>query len=284
MGLNSNGTNQTVVERNLFRNNNQSGAASGNGIFSNFGVQNALIVNNLFTGHTSAAMVFNGDATHSNVTISGNRLVTDNSIALFRSSNFVIQNNISTDSQGSTIFIGGGVNGVLIQNNLLLNGATNGIRVTRFSEEDTPNQNVEAHFNCIQGNDIAGLQIDANSYVGDPLDATNNWWGHPSGPFNPVLNPTGQGDAVIVNPPDQTANTVDFIPWLTTDEPCRLLPNNAMPECICVPKVYNWVLVSEDIGNFTFTVPANPPPVTMDSSAGLPERVSASTPAWAPNN
>jgi hypothetical protein len=29
-----------------------------------------------------------------------------------------------------------------------------------------------------------------------------------------------------------------------------------MPECICVPKVFDWVLVSEDIGNFTFTVPA----------------------------
>jgi hypothetical protein len=35
-------------------------------------------------------------------------LFTDNFIALFRSSNFVIQNNISTDSKGLTNFIGVG--------------------------------------------------------------------------------------------------------------------------------------------------------------------------------
>jgi hypothetical protein len=52
------------------------------------------------------------------------------------------------------------------------------------------------------------------------------------------------------------------------------LPNNAMPECICVPKVYDWVLVSEDIGNFTFTVPAGAgcpttPTVTVTCATSL---------------
>jgi len=41
-----------------------------------------------------------------------------------------------------------------------------------------------------------------------PLNAENNWWGHPSGPYHSTLNPDGQGDNVSDN--------VDFDPWLTT--------------------------------------------------------------------
>jgi len=38
------------------------------------------------------------------------------------------------------------------------------------------------------------------------VNALNNWWGHPSGPFHPTLNPDGMGNAVSDN--------VDFDPWL----------------------------------------------------------------------
>src|SRR5690606_24957825 len=34
------------------------------------------------------------------------------------------------------------------------------------------------------------------------------------------------------------------------------VPNNVAPECICVPKVYDWVVISEDI---TTTVPVPTP-------------------------
>ncbi len=47
------------------------------------------------------------------------------------------------------------------------------------------------------------------------LDARYNWWGDPSGPYHPTLNPTGRGDHVSDN--------VLFEPWLTapgtTDTP-----------------------------------------------------------------
>ncbi|OHA08848.1 MAG: hypothetical protein A3B37_00670 [Candidatus Sungbacteria bacterium RIFCSPLOWO2_01_FULL_59_16] len=41
------------------------------------------------------------------------------------------------------------------------------------------------------------------------LDARNNWWGDPSGPFHPTLNASGAGDRV--------SDRVDFAPWLAGD-------------------------------------------------------------------
>lgn len=45
-----------------------------------------------------------------------------------------------------------------------------------------------------------------------PLDARENWWGDPSGPFHPEENPEGRGDRV--------SDFVRFEPWLT--EPVEL--------------------------------------------------------------
>lgn len=39
------------------------------------------------------------------------------------------------------------------------------------------------------------------------LSATNNWWGHISGPHDPISNPTGQGNSVSAG--------VDYAAWLT---------------------------------------------------------------------
>ncbi|GIV96555.1 MAG: hypothetical protein KatS3mg057_1212 [Herpetosiphonaceae bacterium] len=44
------------------------------------------------------------------------------------------------------------------------------------------------------------------------FDVANNWWGHPSGPFEATRNPSGQGDAVGVN--------LIFDPWLTSRPEC----------------------------------------------------------------
>src|SRR3989344_2361214 len=42
-----------------------------------------------------------------------------------------------------------------------------------------------------------------------PVDARNNWWGAPSGPYHPSLNPSGLGNEVY--------GDVLFEPWLTED-------------------------------------------------------------------
>lgn len=46
-------------------------------------------------------------------------------------------------------------------------------------------------------------------YLGYVVEATNNFWGHSSGPYHPELNPSGQGDRV--------SNGVNFNPWLDKD-------------------------------------------------------------------
>ncbi len=66
--------------------------------------------------------------------------------------------------------------------------------------------NVHVNFNNIFGNSDTDSYGISNSGIGT-LDAENNWWGDITGPYNPILNPSGLGDEVSDN--------VDFIPWLT---------------------------------------------------------------------
>ena len=51
------------------------------------------------------------------------------------------------------------------------------------------------------------LGIDTSENSGFSVVATNNWWGHPSGPYHPSLNPEGNGNPV--------SDYVIFNPWLT---------------------------------------------------------------------
>jgi hypothetical protein len=51
------------------------------------------------------------------------------------------------------------------------------------------------------------------------LDARNNYWGDPSGPYHPTLNPFGQGDTIL-------SDSVLFIPWLTSP------PDTTMPNAV----------------------------------------------------
>jgi len=61
----------------------------------------------------------------------------------------------------------------------------------------------EIIFNTITDNDNFGI----NSTEGGKVNATHNWWGHSSGPYHPILNPSGKGDNVTDN--------VEFEPWLS---------------------------------------------------------------------
>jgi len=62
-----------------------------------------------------------------------------------------------------------------------------------------------ANFNNIVGNDDFGICKENPPSV----DATDNWWGDASGPYNESTNPDGQGNAVSDN--------VNFAPWLTQE-------------------------------------------------------------------
>jgi hypothetical protein len=63
-----------------------------------------------------------------------------------------------------------------------------------------------------------GYALNATENMGVIIEATNNWWGDSSGPYHPLLNPLGQGDAVT--------DTVNFQPWLLYAPICGNLNND----------------------------------------------------------
>jgi len=82
------------------------------------------------------------------------------------------------------------------------------------------NAPLEIHDNNIFGNDAPAVGVDTLcTYT---IDAVNNWWGDPTGPFHPTLNPYGLGDTV--------GDNVLFNPWLTSymgiqDNPIDIHPS-----------------------------------------------------------
>ncbi|PYU21471.1 MAG: hypothetical protein DMG30_17445 [Acidobacteria bacterium] len=217
--LDSTCTNPTLVQFNLIQNNNNPGPGFGNGIETNFGLCNATIDSNRSSGHVNTSMLF--VATQSNLAISNNELVggTPERIVLANTAMSSITGNVSTGSTSSgTIRLFGGDSNVAINSNTLLNGMRGIFVDDPFSI--SPNSGVTAHFNCIKGNSVAGLEAAAGGHSGT-LNAENNWWGSSTGPTN-ASNPGGTGDAVV----DPDSN-VDFTPWLTSPPgpPCPAAPN-----------------------------------------------------------
>lgn len=144
---------QTVVQRNSFRNNNQSGPAGGNSVYSDQGLSNVLIDSNGFTGATSAGInLSGGSGTQFNVTISNNTMTNGDRIVLFNlTSSSISGNMLSGMPQSGAIVPAGGVNGLTITSNTISNNTNRGIRVGDFLG-GSPNVNVTAHFNRIVGN------------------------------------------------------------------------------------------------------------------------------------
>jgi hypothetical protein len=85
---------------------------------------------------------------------------------------------------------------VTLQNSKIFGSVGEGIRVFN-------NARPILNYNQISGNAVFGYRNTTSNTV---VDATNNWWGDPSGPYHAVLNPTGLGNPV--------SDGVSFSPWL----------------------------------------------------------------------
>lgn len=142
----------------------------------------------------------------------------------------IIDSNVTKGLYGIRyIELTGGQNfsGVEISNNTIRN-VTYGIRVGTTTDVGS-DLDAEINSNSINYNDIGiwvryGANL-SNSVNGNSLgnntnyginnignnnvDATKNWWGHISGPYNPVTNPSGTGVNVSDN--------VTFWPWYEFD-------------------------------------------------------------------
>ena len=214
--LDSTCVNPTLVQFNLIQNNNNPGPGSGNGIQTNFGLCNADIDSNKFSGHINASVLV--VAGSNDLAVSNNELVggTPERIVFGGVTNTTISGNKSVGSTSSgAIRLFGGNSNIVITSNILRNGVR-GIRVDNLF---ATNSGVVAHNNCIQGNTVAGLEVGTLGH-GGPLNAESNWWGSASGPTI-ASNPGGTGDAII--DPD---GVVDYSPFLTTNAatPCAPPP------------------------------------------------------------
>jgi len=92
----------------------------------------------------------------------------------------------------------------------------------------------------IYGNNPYGLKVG-----GGFVKAEHNWWGDPSGPYHPSINPEGKGDKIEADP-----NAVDFISWL--ERPLEYLNKPPVPVLRVEPSAaVVGQLVVFDAGNST---------------------------------
>ena len=201
----------TLVQFNLIRNNNNPGPGSGNGIETVFGLCDATIDSNEFSGHTSSSIVI--EAASSGLAVSSNELDggTNEGFAFaFVSSSTLTGNTSIASTSSGTIDLFGGDSDITISGNLLGFGQSAIVVENPYSVG--ANSLIQAHNNCLEDNQVAGLNVPSGGYTGT-LDATNNWWGAASGPTI-ASNSGGMGDEII-----DAGAVVTYSPFLATS-PC----------------------------------------------------------------
>ncbi len=117
-------------------------------------------------------------------------------------SNNIFIDNTATSLYGVTIYLGPGSMGT-VSNNIITGSFTPGGEASAVYTYT--NLSVILRDNNIFGNSPPAVDCEEPPGSLAP-DATYNWWGDASGPYNPVLNPDGLGDEV--------GDGVLFNPWL----------------------------------------------------------------------
>jgi hypothetical protein len=186
---NNSTSNQTVIQHNLFQNNNQSGPASGAGIYTdqfNAGgtLSDVLIDSNTFRGNTGDAGIdFSSTAATKPatcITVSNN-LFDGNArgLAAFNLTSSAISANTFTNSTGAQtadLRLLEGDSGLTITGNFLQNGAGRAVRVSNSGTGSPDPSNIRFFLNSINGYTGPADAVAVDNYNGT-LDASGNWWG-----------------------------------------------------------------------------------------------------------
>jgi len=226
MGLANSGA-QALIRHNLIQNNNQPGGASGTGIYTDefvggSVVRNVLIQENAFKGHVDAGIdvsntdpaggAFNLDIWTNSFDMNGRATV------LFNTHDSTIHDNSITNStfvgSAAVRLFDNNTNLSILDNDLVM-GAGHAIRLSDLGLVGGPSSGVVINENNIGTVGFAsfaldGLLVDPGSHVGT-VNAECNWWGSPTGPTDPINNPSGTGEEVV--------GDADYTPWLTSPAP-----------------------------------------------------------------
>lgn len=177
--LHGSGTATTLVRRNLLDDNNRPGASSGNGIYSDQGALGITIQANSFRNHDNVGILFaTAGSQQESIIIQNNRSLNDNTfVALFDVQNAQVVANrtnddIDGDDFGSTIFVGGDADGILIQRNVLVNPGFAGIAVRDTLQIFTGAANVDVLGNTVTGAEGSGIDVTADDFAA--VSARNN--------------------------------------------------------------------------------------------------------------
>ncbi len=249
IGLANIGVSQVLICQNLIQTNNNLGAASGAGIYtdefvcgSGLPCTDFLVEQNAFKGNDDSGIVIsNVSSPLTQLDVSTNTFDQNGrGIFLLNTDMSTIHNNRITNSTlagSGAIRIFGGVDDLTITSNDLNTGTGWGIRMTNDSSLTPPSTGVVIHLNNIAnfagdgGPFGGGLFVGAGAHAG-PVDAECNWWADPCGPFNVAANPLGMGQEV------QEAGApgdADFTPWLITAGPAPASGGGTCTGIMCVP-------------------------------------------------
>ena len=157
-----------------------------------------------------------------------------NTIALIKK-NTITSNGPSGGSSGGGILYRDGST-LTIDSCIISNNYSSGVG---FYGSELYSADLEIHNCIISGNSLYGVYNVSNAII----NAEYNWWGDTSGPYHPILNPAGLGDAV--------SDSVLFEPWLTAPIPVELTSFTATTQPGKV--ILNWTTATE-INNLGFEI------------------------------
>jgi parallel beta-helix repeat protein len=184
---------------------NTVGAGNGNGIQLSFMTGGSVSGNNV-SGRTangiallnSSGVAITGNATTDN---GASGLVLVNSSNVSVSQNQILRNTGNVDNPGG-LTIKNAAGTTTVTDNTINNNTQFGVWIS--SNAGTGNV---FHLNNIVANGTGIADTGMLNNLATTVDAENNWWGDPSGPYNATSNPTGTGNGAN--------DTVDFDPWIT---------------------------------------------------------------------
>jgi len=217
-----------IISNNVIQNHAQ------NGIYFNEGPSSNRISNNTIQNSTKNGIRFYQGNSN---TISNNIIQNNTKIGIyfFNSNSNTISYNTIQNNNDFGIYLPSSDSNIISYNTIKTNldygigldhSDSNSISNNTISENgvgiyfEETSTDVTAHYNSIVNNIEYG--IDASNNGGYWIDATDNWWGHASGPYHSSKNPGGKGDNIT--------NYVDFDPWLKYDPLKALYVDDDAPD------------------------------------------------------